>query len=100
MKLTPAQTVMVTQIHADGYSVNMRQDKRNGEHLAFMPATCPNRHGDRYYMAYTLAGGWVEIDPGYAVKCTRTATDFPAELKRATEVSLGYSLRLTHRLRG
>lgn len=85
---------------SNGYDVNMRQDKRNGEHLAFMPDTYTNQHGDRYYMAYTLADGWVEIDPGYAVKCTRTATDFPAELKRATERNLCYSLHLTQRLRG
>ena len=84
----------------NGYDVNMRQDKRNGEHLAFMPDTYTSHHGDRYYMAYTLADGWVEIDPGYAVKCTRTAADFPAELKRATERNLGYLLNLTHRLKG
>lgn len=84
----------------NGYDVNMRQDKRNGEHLAFMPDTYTNHHGDRYYMAYTMADGWVELDPGYAVKCTRTVTDFPAELKRATDRNLGYILNLTHRLRG
>ena len=77
----------------------MRRDRRTGEYLAFMPAAYTGRHG-RYYMAYTLADGWVELSPAYATRCTQTVTDYPENLKRATERNLGYLAATVSRLRG
>lgn len=84
--------------YVPGYSVTMRQDKRTGEHLAFVPSAYVNRHGERYYMALTAADGWVELTPEYATRCTRTVTDYPESLKRAADRSSGYILHLAPRL--
>ena len=76
----------------------MRQDKRTGEYLAFVPTAYRNRHGDAYYMALTMAGGWVKLSPKYATRCTVTVTDYPADLKRAFDASIGYTMNLATRL--
>lgn len=83
----------------NGYDINMRRDTRTGEYLAFIPAAYDNGRG-RYYMAYTLMDGWVELSPEYATKRTRTVSDYPAELKRAVDRNLGYMLNLAPRLVG
>jgi hypothetical protein len=83
---------------ARAYSVTMRQDKRTGEYLAFVPTAYRNRHGDAYYMALTMADGWVELSPKYATRYTVTVTDYPAELKRAFDASIGYTMNLAARL--
>lgn len=81
-----------------GYDVNMRRDNKTGEYLAFMPRAYVNRHGERYYMAYTLIDGWVELSPAYATSRTHTVIDYPAELKRAVDRNLGYLLIIAPRL--
>ena len=83
---------------ARAYSVTMRQDKRTGEYLAFVPTAYRNRHGDAYYMALTLMDGWVELTPAYATRCTVTVTDYPTDLKRAFDASMGYTMNLAARL--
>lgn len=84
---------------SDSYSINMRQDVRNGEHLAVIPTSYDRGRG-RYYMAYTLADGWVELTPTYVTTMTRTVSEFPADLKRAVDRNLGYILNLASRLCG
>jgi hypothetical protein len=84
---------------SNGYDVNMRQDKRTGEYLAFMPDSYDMGRG-RYYMAYTLSDAWVEVSPEYATRACRTVSEFPGDLKRAVDSNLGYLLNLTPRLRG
>lgn len=81
-----------------GYSVNMRQDKRTKEQLAVMATAYRDRHGDRYYMAYTLLDGWVELSPEYVTRNTRTITDYSDDLKRAVDRNLGYLLLVRSRL--
>lgn len=83
----------------NGYEINMRQDKRTGEYLAFIPSSYDQGRG-RYYMAYTLADGWVEVAPEYATRATRPVVDFPQNLKRAVDSSMGYILNLYPRLVG
>lgn len=83
----------------DGYSVNMRQDRKTGEYLAFIPSTYDQGRG-RYYMAYTLADGWVEVTPEYATRETRTVKEYPENLKRAVDSNLGYLLNVVPRLFG
>lgn len=80
-----------------GYEINMRRDKRTGEHLAFIPSSYNNGRG-RYYMAYTLADGWVELSPEYATRNTRTVSDYDENLKRAVDSNLGYILNIYPRL--
>lgn len=84
---------------ANGYSINIRQDRKTGEFLAFIPRSYDMGRG-RYYMAYTLADSWVEVSPGYATRSTRAVSEFPAALKRAVESNLGYLLNLAPRLQG
>ena len=83
-----------------GYEVNMRQDKRTGEHLAVIPSTY--RHGaERYYMAVCESDGWwAELSPAYLTQATRTVTEFPEWLKRSIDAQIGYLLILAPRLRG
>lgn len=83
----------------EGYEVNMRQDRRTGEYLAFIPSTYDQGRG-RYYMAYTLLDGWVELSPEYATRRTCTVSDYPDNLKRAVDRQLGYILITVARLRG
>lgn len=83
----------------DGYSVNMRQDRKTGEYLAFVPSTYDQGRG-RYYMAYTLADGWVEVTPEYATRSTRTVREYPENLKRAVDSNLGHLLNVVPRLFG
>ena len=85
---------------SDGYSVNMRVDKRTGEHLAVIPASYAGRD-DRYYMALCESDGcWAELSPEYLTRNTRTVKDFPDWLKRSIDRSLGYSLNVVGRLYG
>lgn len=83
----------------DGYSVNMRQDKRTGEYLAVIPNAYQNGRG-RYYMANTQLDGWVELSPEYVTRNTRTVTEYPAPLKRRTDTALGYILNIAPRVYG
>lgn len=76
----------------------MRRDKRTGEHLALIPTAYHDRHGGAYYMALTMMDGWVELSPKYATRCTVTVTDYPADLKRAVDASMGYTMNLATRL--
>lgn len=80
-----------------GYSVTMRQDKHTGEYLAFIPKAYDTGRG-RYYMAYTLVDGWVELTPAYATRNTRNVSEYPVTLKRATDSALGYIVGLAPRL--
>lgn len=82
-----------------GYEINMRQDRRTGEHLAVIPSAYDQGKG-RYYMAYTLADGWVELAPQYVTRHTATAKTYPEDLKRAVDRNLGYILIAVPRLRG
>lgn len=84
---------------ANGYDINIRQDSRTGEYLAFVPSSYDQGRG-RYYMAYTLTDGWVEVSPEYATRGTRTVSEFPAALKRAVDSNLGRILNLAPRLYG
>lgn len=81
-----------------GYEVNMRQDRRTGEHLAVIPSAYDQGRG-RYYMALTY-DGWVELSPAYVTRGTRTVEDYPEPLKRALDRQLGYILNVVPRLRG
>lgn len=83
----------------NGYSINMRQDCKTGEFLAFVPHSYDMGRG-RYYMAYTLGYGWIKVSPEYATRCTRTAAEFPDALKRAVDSNLGYLLNPAPRLYG
>ena len=83
----------------DGYSVNMRRDTRTGECLAVMPSSYDGRNG-RYYMAYTLADGWLELTPECLTRNTRTVSAYPTDLKRAVDRNLGYILDIAPRLYG
>ena len=77
----------------------MRQDKRTGEYLAFTPTTYDQGRG-RYYMAYTVTDGWVEIDPEYATKCTKNVTTYPDRLYDGICRETGYLLNVAPRLYG
>lgn len=85
--------------YVPGYSVTMRQDKRTGEYLAFIPSAYRNAHGERYYMAYTLTDGWVELSPEYATRMTRNVGDtYPERLRDCVNREMGYVLHLAPRL--
>lgn len=84
---------------SNGYQINMRRDRKTGEYLAFIPSAYDQGRG-RYYMAYTLADGWVEVSPAYATKRTRPVSEFPEALKRSVDSALGYILILYPRLVG
>lgn len=84
---------------SDGYSINMRRDRRTGEDLAVIPTTYDQGRG-RYYMAFTLVDGWVELTPQYVVTRTRTVEDYSEDLKRAVDRNLGYILNLVGRVEG
>lgn len=83
-----------------GYEVNMRQDRRTGECLAFIPHAYKNHAGVRYYMALTLLDGWCEVTPQYATRNTRTTTKYPSDLKRAIDRQQGYLLNVIPKLLG
>lgn len=83
---------------SDGYSVNMRRAK-TGEYLAVIPDAYDSGRG-RYYMAFTLLDGWVELSPEYVTRHTRTVTDYPLALKKAVDRNLGYLLNTVGRLAG
>lgn len=86
---------------ANGYEVNMRRDKRTGEHLAVIPGAYRSRHGERYYMAICESGGcWAELSPEYLTRNTVTTSEYPEWLKRAIDRNLGYVLNLVDRLAG
>lgn len=86
--------------HNNGYSVNMRQDKRTGEHLAVVPTSYGPKDA-RYYMALCESDGcWAELSPEYLTKATRTVTTFPGWLKRNMDGQLGYILNLAPRIYG
>jgi hypothetical protein len=82
-----------------GYEINIRQDKKSGEYLAFIPSSYDMGRG-RFYMAFTLADGWVEVSPEYATRGTRPVSTFPQNLKRAVDSNMGYILILYPRLVG
>lgn len=84
--------------YVPGYSVTMRQDRKTGEYLAFVPTAYTNHHGERYYMALTLMDGWVELTPEYAVNGTRNVTEYPEALKRYMDHQSGYILHVAPRL--
>lgn len=78
----------------------MRVDKRTGEHLAVI-ADVYNQRGNRYYMGIGQSDGcWVELDPVYLTRSTKTVTDYPAWLKRRIDQSMGYIMHLSNRLYG
>lgn len=82
------------------YDLNMRQDRKTGEYLAFVPDSYTAHNGTRYYMAYSFTDGWVEVSPEYATKVCKTVRDYPEYLKQAAGRSLGYIMGTTDRLRG
>jgi hypothetical protein len=83
-----------------GYDVNMRKTKMTGEVIAVIPAAYRNRQGERYYMAYTLLDGWVELSPEYVTRQTKTTNLYSDDLKRAVDRNLGYVLNIVHRVYG
>lgn len=84
--------------YVPGYSVTMRQDRKTGEFLAFVPTAYTSHRGERYYMALTLMDGWVEVTPQYATRVTRNVTEYPEALKRAYDSSMGYIMHIAPRL--
>lgn len=90
----------ITARYVPGYSLTMRQDRATGEYLAFIPAAYRNSHGERYYMAFTLADGWVEVTPEYATARTRTVAEYPEGLKRSADSNMGYIMNIAPRLVG
>lgn len=83
---------------AEGYEINMRQVHRTGEYLAVIPSSYDQGRG-RYYLAFSLSDGWVELSPEFVVRHTCTVVDFPDALKRAVDRNLGYILEAVPRLR-
>ena len=85
----------------NGYSVNLRQDKRTGEYLAVVPTAYVSIRGDRYYMAICSEDGdFAELTPGYVTRYTRTVKTYPATFKRYVDVRFGYIMNLAPRLYG
>lgn len=83
-----------------GYEINMRLDRRTGEHFAVIPSSYGDRRG-RYYMAIGESDGcWVELTPEYLTRCTVTVTTYPEWLKRNVDRNLGYMLNTVSKLRG
>lgn len=81
------------------YEINMRQDKRTGDFLAVYPESETGLNG-RYYTAYTLLDGHVEVSPEYLTQCTKTVSEWPPELKHTIDSINGRILITVDRLKG
>ena len=83
-----------------GYDIAIRRTKRNTEFIAVYPNAYVNRHGERYYMGFTLTDGHVELTTEFVTRMTERADVFPRALKDAINRVTGYNLNIVKRLRG